>query len=245
MAAHSDTKQAPVLDDKQKRLQPNAADKERARQPGRGRQASKPTEIPARGWKDILLRTKDDITNNHLQLIAAGFTFYALLSLFPMIAALVSIYGLIRTPGDFSTELDLLSGILPSGALDIIRGQLAAVTTAGQQKLGFAFLFSLLVSLWSANQGFTAMFEAMNIAYGEREKRSWFKRTGLTLAFTAGGILFLIIALSVIVALPPFLKFIGLESVSRERSDAAALAPALRRRHDRAGLGLPLWPEPA
>ena len=72
----------------------------RSREPGRGREAEKPTHIPAAGWKDILYRVWDEIGNDRVGTIAAGTTFFVLLALFPAIAALVSIYGLVADPAD-------------------------------------------------------------------------------------------------------------------------------------------------
>ena len=57
----------------------------------RGRLAEKPSEIPAKGWKDILWRVYEGVQNDRILLVAAGVTFYALLALFPATAALVSL----------------------------------------------------------------------------------------------------------------------------------------------------------
>ena len=63
-----------------------------------GRAADHPAEIPPRGWKDILIRTYRSISEDRVTALAAGVTYYVLLALFPGIAALVSIYGMIAIP---------------------------------------------------------------------------------------------------------------------------------------------------
>jgi hypothetical protein len=88
---------------------------------GRGRSATTPSEIPARGWKDIVLRVYEGISDDRILANAAAVTFYALLALFPAIAALVSIYGLFADPSTMASRLDSVSGILPGGA--IVRGK--------------------------------------------------------------------------------------------------------------------------
>ena len=72
----------------------------------RGRAANSPTEIPARGWKDIFLRVYGGISEDRILANAAAVTFYALLALFPGIAALVSIYGLFADPQSIAQHLD-------------------------------------------------------------------------------------------------------------------------------------------
>ena len=150
----------------------------------RGRTATAPTDIPARGWKDIAWRVFKEISADRVMLTAAGVTFYLLLALGPLLAALVSLYGLFLDPADIATQAEALAGVLPGGAVDILTGQLERLTSADQGTLGFAFVVSLALALWSANAGMKAMFEAMNIAYDEREDRGFVRLTLTTLALT-------------------------------------------------------------
>ncbi len=175
-----------------------------------GRRARSPREIPARGWKDVLYRVKDQITEDRVMLVAAGVTFYLLLALIPGLTALVSIYGLFTDPEAVQSHLDMFEGIIPGGGMDILRSQLERITEQAGSTLGFAFAGSLAVSLWSANAGIKSMFEAMNIAYGEREKRSFLKLNAVSLTFTVALILVVIAALAATVLLPPILGSIGL-----------------------------------
>jgi len=188
----------------------NATDHKRAKQPGRGREATEPTEIPRRGWWDILLRTYEQLTEDYVGLVAAGVAFYSLLALFPLLAAIVSIYGLFAPADVIRDHLALLGGFLPTAAIDIINDQLGALLAAGAPSLSLVFVAATLFSLWSANQGVTAMFDAMNIAYGEVEKRSFIRRRLITLLFTFAFIIFIMISLVAIVAVPPLLAFVAL-----------------------------------
>ncbi len=174
----------------------------RAREDGRGRTASTPAEIPSRGWKDILLRVYSNIGKDRIVLVAAGVTFYSLLAIFPAIAALVALYGLFADPSSIASHLDSLSGVLPGGALDVIRDQLNRVASQGQTKLGVAFIIGFLVSLWSANAGIKSVFDALNLVYNEEEKRGLVKLNLVSLAFTVAAIVFVVIALGCIAALP-------------------------------------------
>jgi membrane protein len=177
---------------------------------GRGRGADKPSDIPARGWKDILLRVYNNISRHHIIAIAAGVTFYTLLAIFPAIAALISVYGLFGDPSALAAQLDKVSDLLPGGAIDLIRDQMTRLASQGRGTLGFAFVASLAVSLWSANAGIKSVFEALNIVYAEDEKRGFLKLNALSLCLTVAGILFVLIAIAAIVVVPAALQFVGL-----------------------------------
>jgi membrane protein len=175
---------------------------------GRGRSAEKPSDIPARGWKDILWRVYAGISDDRILANAAAVTFYALLALFPAIAALVSIYGFFADPASIQQHLDSMSGVLPGGAIDVIRDQLSRLAAQPRGTLGLSFLLGLIISLWSANGGIKALFDALNVVYEEKEKRSFFRLNAVTLAFTVAMIGFLIAALACIVALPVALNYL-------------------------------------
>lgn len=179
----------------------------------RGRQAARPGEIPARGWKDILIRTYRSISEDRVMALAAGVTYYVLLALFPGLAALVSIYGMVADPAEIERQLANLQGTIPAEAVQIMRDQLHYLATQDQKTLGLAFFGGLLVSLWSAKAAVSALFDALNIVYGEKERRNFFKLTALALLFTAGMILFLVVAMVGIVVIPAVIEFLRLGGV--------------------------------
>jgi membrane protein len=175
---------------------------------GRGRSATSPSEIPARGWKDILLRVWYGIFEDRILANAAAVAFYTLLALFPAIAALVSIYGLFADPATIAKQLDAAASILPGGAIDVIRDQLARLTQNGNTTLGVGFLIGLGASLWSTNGGVKAMFDALNTAYEEDEARGFLRLNATSLLFTLAMILFAVVAVACLVALPALLKYL-------------------------------------
>jgi membrane protein len=186
-----------------------------AQEPGRGRGATRLAEIPGLGWKDILWRTYHEVTNDHVMLIAAGVTFYALLALVPALTALVSIYGIFADPVTLDRHMELLEGLIPSGGLDIVREQLRRLAAQGQTKLGLTSLVAFAIALWSANSGVKAMFEAMNVAYDEEEKRSYLRLTAITLAFTLATFAAILLLVGLIVVLPTVLQLVGLGIVAQ------------------------------
>ena len=179
---------------------------------GRGRLAESPQQIPARGWWDILRRVVRETIDDRLITEAGAITFFALLAVFPAIAALVSLYGLFADPATVSEHLEAVAGFVPGGGLDIIREQLQRVSSQEQGKLGFGFLLGLAISLWSANAAMKSLFDALNVVYDEREKRSFIRLNAVSLLFTLGALLFVILAIAAVVVLPVMLQFVGLAS---------------------------------
>ncbi|MEP7173381.1 MAG: YihY/virulence factor BrkB family protein [Aestuariivirga sp.] len=76
--------------------------------------------------------------------------------------------------------------------------------------MGAAFIVGLLVAFFSANSGIAALFDALNVVYGEREKRSIVQLYTTTFLFTLAGIVIVILALIGLVITPLILKFVGL-----------------------------------
>lgn len=205
----------------------NASGLEAAAEPGdRGRSADRPSEMSPRGWKDILLRTYKSISSDRVFSLSAGVTYYILLSLFPALTALVSIFGLFGDTAVIEQQVDSLALIIPAGGLDIIHQQLDRLTAQANSALGFAFILGLLTSLWSANASVKAMFDALNVVYGERERRSFIGLNALSLLFTAGLLIFTVIAIAAIVILPTILNVLFL-GYSTEWAIALLRWPAL------------------
>jgi membrane protein len=143
-------------------------------------------------------------------MIAAGVAFYALLAIFPGIAALVSLYGLFFDAADVEQQMSLLAGVLPGDALSILTTEVQRVASASSGALTFGALGGLAMALWSATSGTKAVFEALNIAYKEREKRGFLRVTAIALLFTLGAVLFVVVALALIAVLPAVLDYLGL-----------------------------------
>ena len=133
--------------------EPRHVQHERAHESGRGRHATAPWQFPWVGWKDVLWRTYQQISEDRLLAVAAGVVFYGLLALFPAITALVSLYGLFATPSSISDHLSIAAGLLPTGAFDIFQEQVNRIIEKSGGKLSFAFIFGLGLALSSANAG--------------------------------------------------------------------------------------------
>jgi membrane protein len=183
----------------------------RARQRGRGRHARAPSEVPTKGWKDILYRVYDALWEDRIMLIAAGATFYLLLALFPALTAFVSVYGFLADRATVAGNTSLLIGILPMDSVNLIRSQLESLAAQDTKVLSLGFLIGLLVALWSANNGVKAIFEALNVAYSENESRSFLRLNLVSFGFTFGGMFFGIILITALGIVPRLLTLFGLD----------------------------------
>ena len=194
--------------------EPRILQHERAHERGRGRHAEAPWQIPLRGWKDILWRTYQQIGEDRLLAVAAGVVFYGLLALFPALTAFVSLYGLFAKASTINDHLSMAAGILPGGAVDIVREQITRLVSKGDAKLGFGFIVGLGIAFWSANAGMKAIMDALNVVYEEKEKRGFIKLNLVSLAFTLAAIASMMLALGAVVVLPLVLARIGLASIT-------------------------------
>lgn len=176
----------------------------------RGRSAGRPSEIPRRGWRDILVRVKDEIAADNIAMAAAGVAFYALLALFPALAAAISIYGLIADPAEVQRQIKAASAILPQEVQGLLHEQLTRIAGQSSGTLGFGLAFGLALALWSAAAGVKALITALNMAYDEEEKRRFIVLNAVALALTLGAILFGLLALTLVVALPAVIGLLGL-----------------------------------
>jgi membrane protein len=163
-----------------------------------------------KGWSDFARRLYLRFDKDRIMAVSAGVTFYAILAIFPALAALVSIYSLVADPGTINEHVNDLRGVLPDGALDIISDHVRRLAEKGHGALGLTATASLLFSLWSANSGVKAVFDALDIAYEEDEKRNFIWLNLQSLAFTGGALLFAALALTGIVILPILLQRLGL-----------------------------------
>jgi membrane protein len=180
----------------------------------RRRDARSPREIPALGWKDIAVRVYRGIGDDRIVAISGGVVFFALLAIFPGIAALVAVYGLLADPATAGQHVEALRGIVPAGGLEVISEQVQRLISQPTQRLGWATVAGLAISLWSANGGIKAIFDALNVVYHEREKRGFFALNTVSLVFTILAVIFSIVSIVVIAIIPNLLEYLRLSSMS-------------------------------
>lgn len=180
----------------------------------RGRNASKPSEVPAKGWKDVLFRIKDAINEDLVSTNAAAMAYYIFLAIVPALTSLVLIYAWIADPSEIQEHFSKISEIVPVEITDIINEQLVDLSSKNPgNSLGFGALFALFFALWSASKGNTAFMDALNVIYGEKSERGFIKKSLLAIGMTFIGTIMGLLAIGVIVFYPNVIDFFPLPQI--------------------------------
>lgn len=173
-----------------------------------GRHADRPSEIPKQGWIDILKRMRDNIGKYELSVVSAGVAFNEFFALFPALAAGISLYGLIADPATVERQMAVLGGFLPGDVQRLVGEQLHSLASSSEGSLGLSLVIALVVALWGATRGIKGMMSGLNIVYGEDEKRGFVKYNSVALGLTFAAIVFGMVALALVAALPPLLDLL-------------------------------------
>src|SRR3954447_18796584 len=176
--------------------------------PGVG--AEKPTQIPLRGWKQIVKRAWAENKADNMPIIAGGVAFFAFLAIFPALIAAITLYGLVASPETVTQQVEDLSAQLPRDAASLIGDQLKSITANAGGALTIGLVVSILAALWSASGGVNNMITAVNLAYDEVETRNTIKLRALSLALTLGAIVFVLITVGLLAVVPAVLHALPL-----------------------------------
>ncbi len=160
-------------------------------------------------WQ-IALRVRKRTEVDHLGIVAGGVAFWSFLALIPGLGAALAVWGLIVPPGFFEDSGFDLG--LPEQGVALLSASTRELSSAPDTGLTWGLTLSLLIALWVANSGTRAIIEALNLAYNERERRSWLHRHGVSLALTLGIVAGFGVAAATVVGVPTLLGRLGLET---------------------------------
>lgn len=164
--------------------------------------------LPGAGmsWKEFAVGLKDEISRDGITDLGATVTFYGILSLFPFLLTLVAIASVVITPATAERLVDLLAGVAPGPATQIVGDRIREL--GGQQNVALLG-FGALAALWSASGGTSALITALNRCYDVKEGRPWWKVKLVAILMTlVAGVLGLVAAL-VAVATAPLADLVG------------------------------------
>jgi len=189
---------------------PKTAQDFEAEEPGRGRAAQRPEQIPRKGWTDIFWRLGASYFGDRVGFLAGGVTFFVALSLFPTLGALVTVYGLFADPSQAAGRLELLYSVLPPGVAGFLAEEMQRLAENSNTELTFTLVWTLLLSLWTANSAVKMLFFSLNVAYHEVERRHIVRFNLIGLAFTISGFLAVQMSAVLVVGVPLVLGVFGL-----------------------------------
>lgn len=176
-----------------------------------GEQSAGTSASRRRGSRWLMLRElANAMVSDRVSLSVAGLAFYATFALFPAITMLIFLYGLVFDPHAVEAQMSNLRSLVPPPAYQLIDQRIHALVTHRGNALQLGFIISALVAYWSASTGTKSLLSALNIAYGERERRGIirFQLTGF--GMTLAMILTAILGIAITVALPHVIGFFGL-----------------------------------
>jgi len=157
--------------------------------------------VPRRLWR-VVRGVYHEFFEDSIPTVAGGVTFFFLLAIFPAIACVVTLYGLLADRASIGRDLDLVSGFLPGGAVTILRAELQRLAAQKLGQINITFFAELAIAVWSASGGFKAVVEALNVAYEVKETRSFARQSANALLFTVTAILFALVAINLGLVLP-------------------------------------------
>ena len=166
-----------------------------------------PTDIPGRTWPQVLKRTVSQFTEDKLPTWAAALTYYAILSIFPMLLALVSLLGVIG-PSATQPLIDNLSTVAPGPAKEILTNALNSLGSA-QGASTFAFIIGLAGAIWSASGYIGAFMDAANAVWDAPEGRPIWKRIPLRVAISVVMLILLAASALAVVLTGPVARSVG------------------------------------
>lgn len=172
--------------------------------------APTPFRILREDWRGVARIVWKEIDEDNLTLVLAGVSFYALLAIFPAVAAIVAMYGLAAAPETIREHLGFVRSVLPREAYQLIANQVLELTSGEGVKLGVGFVFGLALSMWSASRGVRALMTAMNIAYEKVETRGFVHTNLIALAFTLAAVFVMLGAMAVLGGLPKVVEELAL-----------------------------------
>lgn len=172
----------------------------------------KPHRVSKPGLKQMLLHAKNGISKHHLSIVAAGVAFYAMLGIFPGLAAAISIYGLVADPEDIQEQFAAMEGVMPEEANELLLGQMSQIAEE-RAAAGFGAIVGILFALWAGSRGTKAAMEGLNITYEETENRGMIKLSLVGLALTLALLLLGLLAIAAIVVIPPLIAALPLPAM--------------------------------
>lgn len=166
-----------------------------------------PLGLGVSGWWSVIRRTVSEFREDNVSDWAAALTYYAVLSVFPAILAMVSVVGLIGTSAT-QTMIENLNAFAPGPARDVLSSWLHNLSH-NQGGAGLVFVLGLGGAIWAASGYVGAFMRAANAIWDAPEGRPFWKTIPLRLAVTVFAMIVLVLGSIAVVVTGPVAQRAG------------------------------------
>ncbi|WP_289153704.1 YihY/virulence factor BrkB family protein [uncultured Salipiger sp.] len=161
-------------------------------------------------WMSALWGTWQRMDERNLGLIAAGVAFYAFLSLFPAISAVIAIWGYWADPIVISEQMELVKEVMPEEAYSLLATQISALITANRSTLQWASVISIVLAIWSSRASVAALIRGLNAVYDTPHRENAIRRLAVAFLLTVLLVVTALVAFAAVVIVPATFVFLGL-----------------------------------
>ncbi len=166
--------------------------------------------VGLRGWLHALWRTWLRMDERNLGLIAAGVAFYAFLSIFPAMAAVIAIWGYWADPIAIAEQMELLTEVIPETAFQLIDAQITQLISTNRSTLQWASIASIVVAIWTARASVAALIRGLNTVTEAPHRTNPVRRVLVAYGMTAVLVLVALLAFAAVVVVPAGMAFLHL-----------------------------------
>ncbi len=167
-----------------------------------------PTSMSGAGWLAVGKRVKSQVGMLSIPLLASGVAFWAILSIFPAVIAVITVYGLVASPQSVSDQIAKLSGSLSPSTSTVLKDWLTGITTTNPSGLGIGLILSLVGLLWAVSSGTQNLLKAVTVAFEQEETRGPLRLRALAVAMSLGGVVVAVLVIGGITAAPALLSHV-------------------------------------
>lgn len=174
----------------------------------------RPRQYTKTEWKDAVLGAYRRMDEANLSLIAAGVGFYAFLSMFPALAAIIAIWGYWADPALIQDQIAMIEPMLPDSAFELVQKQATDLVAANKSTLQWTTILSILLAIWSARTAVASLIRGLNAVHDKPHRQSAIRRLVVAVALTGLLVLVAVFAFASVVIVPPLIGFLQLSGMA-------------------------------
>ena len=153
-------------------------------------------------WLKTLLDTWNTANNSNIWAHCASVGFFGFLSIFPVMAVFVLIYGLAFSPIEMQEQIALLRAFIPDTVYEVLNSRLSELVSSTASTLTFSLIVSSFLALYAGSKGIKSLIILINLAFHIHQERSFIQSTIRAVGLTFAAVVVLIIAISSIAIIP-------------------------------------------